>query len=70
MPKRLIPIDVGSKPHESLSNLIARIAALGPKMDVFCGNTSIGIIVAFDKYYNNEITLEELCTKLDSLVLP
>lgn len=27
MPKRLIPIDVGSKPHESLSNLIARIAA-------------------------------------------
>lgn len=39
-------------------------------MDVFCGNTSIGIIVAFDKYYNNEITLEELCTKLDSLVLP
>lgn len=37
-------------------------------MDIFCRRTSIDIIAAFDKYYNNEITLEELCTKLDTIL--
>ena len=68
MSERLIPIsDDGdsAKVHESLIKLVAKIAAAGPKMDVFCSGVSVDIIAGFDRYFNNEITVEELCRRFD-----
>lgn len=73
MADRLIPIghDENSiNVHDALSELIAKIAGAGNKMDVFCGPAAINLMASFDRYFNEEISCDELIYRINSTLLP
>ena len=71
MNKRLIPIGLDQE-SENIANklcrLFAKIAAAGKYMDIHCFPTTIGVIAGFDKYFHNEININELEAKIEKII--
>jgi hypothetical protein len=71
----VLPVDVqgpGSQLSEALDKMFVRVARLSRKrpspIDMAIGPASIGLIAAFDGFYNGKLTIDEACERINRVM--